>query len=99
VVQSGFCTEEEAEIRLNHFKTDMTPHFPFVIIDPATTAARLGEERPFLLMAIVMATSHENMPLQKFLSNEIKAAISDRLIMGGDSSMDLLQGLLVYIAW
>jgi len=37
--------------------------------------------------------------MQYRLGQEIKKQICDRLVMGSEVSMDLLQGLLVFVAW
>jgi hypothetical protein len=44
-------------------------------------------------------TSFEDPILQRRLGQEIKKQICDRLVMGMEVSMDLLQGLLVFVAW
>ncbi|KAK6368102.1 hypothetical protein LTS17_009842 [Exophiala oligosperma] len=44
-------------------------------------------------------TSFEDPILQRRLGLEIKKQICDRLVMGLEASMDLLQGLLVFVTW
>ena len=44
-------------------------------------------------------TSFEDPIMQYRLGQEIKKQICDRLVMGSEVSMDLLQGLLVFVAW
>ncbi|GIJ85101.1 hypothetical protein Asppvi_003956 [Aspergillus pseudoviridinutans] len=39
------------------------------------------------------------MPLQRVLEEQVKSAISDRMVFKGEISFDLLQGLLIHIAW
>ncbi|KAI9837897.1 MAG: hypothetical protein M1837_002687 [Sclerophora amabilis] len=99
VVDAGFLTLEAANALLENFKTTMTPHFPFVLIAPHMTAEKLRWEKPFLFLTILAAASYENMQLQSSLGKEVKQAISTRMIFGGEMSFELLQGLLVHLAW
>ena len=77
----------------------MTPRFPFVCITHKQTAEELKQQKPFLFLAILAAASYEDMPLQRALGKKVKQAISLRMILNGEISFDLLQGLMVHIAW
>ncbi|KAF3482624.1 uncharacterized protein GIQ15_05383 [Arthroderma uncinatum] len=99
VVDCGFLTMEDAESFLSTFKVRMTEHFPFVVVPPQTMAEQLRRERPVLFLSIISAASHSNMPLQRKLGKEVRAAIASRMLVNGEVSFDLLQGLLVYLAW
>lgn len=90
---------EIAENYLELFKTILTPHFPFVVIPHQISAIQLREEKPFLFLAIMSSASYENMPLQRLLGTEVKKAVASRIILNGEVSFDLLQGLLVFLAW
>lgn len=99
VIDRGFLSLETAESYLRAFKTELTPNFPFVIVPRQTSANKLRQEKPFLFLAILASASYESMPLQRSLGAEVKNAISTRMILNGEISLDLLQGLLVYLAW
>lgn len=43
--------------------------------------------------------SYENMPLQRALGAEVKKVVASRMVIGGEISFELLQGLLVFLAW
>lgn len=90
---------ETAERYLTIFKTKMTPHFPFVIVPPDVSVWQLRQEKPFLCLAILASASYENMPLQRTLGNEVKKVVASRMVIGGEISFELLQGLLVFLAW
>jgi hypothetical protein len=70
-----------------------------VIIPPDVSVHHLRQNKPFLFLAILAAASYENMPLQRSLGAEVKKAVSARMILNGEVSFDMLQGLLVYLAW
>ncbi|KIW02787.1 hypothetical protein, variant [Verruconis gallopava] len=77
----------------------MTVFFPFVQLPRGLTVATLVEERPFLLLAIASAAAFEYPQLQRTLEAELKEMLSLQVIINGNRSLDILQGLLVYLAW
>lgn len=83
---------------LEIFRNTFTNNFPFVVISSASSVDILRSENPFLLLSIMAATSFKDVRLQRALGREIKKEICERIIMGHQVSMDLLQGLLVYVA-
>lgn len=99
VIDQGYLSLETAQTYLDAFRTVMTPHFPFVVISSDTSVYHLRQERPFLFLAILSVASYEDMPLQRSLGAEVKKAVSSRMILNGEVSFDLLQGLLVFLAW
>ncbi|KAF2813056.1 uncharacterized protein BDZ99DRAFT_382428 [Mytilinidion resinicola] len=99
VINSGLITIETANALLHTFKTYMTPHFPFVVIPTHMPAEELRLQKPFLFLVLLAASSYDDMPLQRLLGKEVNKYISARVIIGGEVSFELLQGLLVHLAW
>ena len=99
VVDRGFLSMEAAEKYLEAFRTIMTPQFPFVVVRPQVSAQQLRRDRSFLFLAILASASYEDMPLQRRLGVEVKRVVASRMVLNGDVSFDLLQGLLVFLAW
>ncbi|EFE44817.1 hypothetical protein TRV_00368 [Trichophyton verrucosum HKI 0517] len=97
VVDRGFLTIEDAECFLSTFKVRMIEHFPFVVVPQHTMAEQLRRDRPFLFLSIISAASYSSMPLQRKLGEEVRSAIASRMIINGEVSFDLLQGLLLAI--
>ena len=91
--------EREAENMLSEFRANMTEQFPFVIIHPDTTSQFLFEERPLLWKAIMVAASHGNSDRQLALGADMFEDLITRLLFRAEKSLDLLQALLVFIAW
>ncbi|GFF22903.1 hypothetical protein IFM61606_08659 [Aspergillus udagawae] len=83
---------------LNRFR-GMASYFPFVRLPYACTAASMAEDRPFLLLAAVAAASPKYCHLQDALIGQFKESLSHRVVMAGEKDLDLLQGLLVHLAW
>lgn len=90
--------DAEGQTLLEAYTNLMIPLFPFVPIPSRMTAEELRRERPFLYLNISMLAS-PNSARQRELSNAVKEYLADRIIMNGHRSLDLLQGLLVHLAW
>ena len=91
--------EQEAEIMLFEFKANMAEQFPFVVIHPDSTSQTVAHERPLLWKAIMVAASHGNSDRQLALGAELTKDLTTRLLFRAEKSLDLLQALLVFIAW
>jgi hypothetical protein len=90
---------EEAEALLAAFKTEMVSNFPFVIIPPEMTAQRLHNEKPFLFMNIMAAASYRDMTRQRHLGEDVMKYICDHVVLRGEKSLELLQGILIFLSW
>ena len=90
---------QEAEILLLEFKTNMTEQFPFVVISPEKTSQSLQQEKPLLWKAIMVAALHENSHRQLALGSKLMEDLTTRLLLKVERSLDLLQALLIFIAW
>jgi hypothetical protein len=99
VIEKGLLSMATAESLLSTFKDKMTPHFPFVTIPPGMSVDDLRRERSFLLLAILASASFADPSLQRTLDAELKKTVSSLMILNGKASFDMLQGLLVYLAW
>jgi len=56
-------------------------------------------ERPFLLLGIITAMAVNDPPVRHRLDAKFRKVLAQKTIEGDEKSLDLLQGLLVYIAW
>lgn len=83
---------------LDNFR-GMDYYFPFVIIPASWTPTSMAEDRPFLLLAAVTSAASMYHYLQQALIDELKEVLSRRVVMAGEKDLDLLQGLLVHLAW
>jgi len=88
----------EPDELLNTFRNNLARQAPFVVI-PATMTAQDLREKPFLYSTIIMAASYNDVSHQLFLGNQILKYLAEHLLVRGEESLDLLQGLLVYITW
>jgi hypothetical protein len=99
VIDDEWLDMETASRYLDMFRTVMVHRFPFVVISPCVTAQELRETKPFLFLTVLAAASYDNLPLQRRLGKEIKHVVGSRIIFSGEISIELLQGLLIYLAW
>ncbi len=97
-ISKGYVNFEQAELSLQAFQAQAC-NFPFVVVDPTIGLDILRRRRPFLLLSILTYAASWNLPLQKQLENELKGSLCKKVIMDGEKSLDLLQGLLVYLNW
>ncbi|KAL6701447.1 hypothetical protein J3F84DRAFT_354852 [Trichoderma pleuroticola] len=96
-----------ASVSLDTFRSRMLHHFPFVHLPAHLTAEQLRVERPFLFRAIVCVTSASSEDKRE-TSLQLKRVLCDMAFLQlsphqkqqqPQQTVDLLLGLLVYIAW
>lgn len=56
-------------------------------------------ERPSLFLAILVVSTRKDYAMQSTMEQEFKTYFSNQVIMEGARSLELLQGLLVFISW
>ncbi|KAJ5159732.1 uncharacterized protein N7482_006736, partial [Penicillium canariense] len=77
----------------------MSTYFPFVRVPNGLEVALLSEDRPFLYLAAVTIASSRFQHLQAALSERFKEILSRSLIVAEEKDLDLLQGLILHLAW
>ncbi|RAL11346.1 putative C6 transcription factor [Aspergillus homomorphus CBS 101889] len=89
---------DQVDERLDYFRTRMLPYFPFIDLAPDIGSPYLRQNRPVLLHAIHTVTTFSN---QQRLAQveELKRLLSTSALLNAESNIDLLLGLLTYIAW
>jgi hypothetical protein len=91
--------DQEANHLIEVFKFQMSPQFPFVIIPLHLRARELRHEMPFLCRAVMVVASCKRVARQAVLRKEMMREICERVFMESEKSLELLQGLLVFVAW
>jgi len=84
---------------LDEYRTKMNGHFPFVVLPAAVNAESIRQTRPLLFKVCVAVACHHNLIQQQKLSQDVLQYIYEHMLLMGEKSLDLLQGLLVLIAW
>jgi hypothetical protein len=91
-------SEQEGYAFMEIFRTRMVPLFPFIVIPDDMTSEQLRQEKPFLYLNISMVACQES-ARQREISGIVKEYVAEHIVLRGEHSLDLLQGLLVHLAW
>ncbi|KAH7115600.1 hypothetical protein EDB81DRAFT_873355 [Dactylonectria macrodidyma] len=84
---------------INWFRTRMMPHFPFVVLPEDLPADELNKERPCVCLAALAAAAHSEPLVQLELGLLFNQVVAARMVNGYINDLDLLQGLLIHLAW
>ncbi|KAM0820133.1 putative Transcription factor domain-containing protein [Seiridium cardinale] len=91
-------TASEAEDVLSMYREKLTPLFPFVPL-PSESALQTHHRTPLLFHAIVMVVTSGDVELQQKLKQDFREKIATKIIVHAEKSLELLQAILVYLAW
>lgn len=98
-IKLGLLDRGRAGSLLKGFRTSFTHSYPFVIVPATTDLDTFRRRNPFLFHAIMAVMTFSTPILQRRLSDDFMAQVSDQIILKCHKSMEILQGLLVYSAW
>lgn len=88
-----------AESLLSAFRL-MLLHFPCISLPDDATVPRLAATSPFALLGILATTSgSKTIQGHSLYDEEFRKVLGLKLVAGGETSLDLLQGILIYCAW
>lgn len=93
----SLSTNQEDE-SLSFFRSRMLPFFPFIDLPPDTTSWYLRQSKPFLFQAIRTVTTFSTQE-RLVQIEELKRRLSTSAVLEVQSNIDLLLGLLTYLAW
>lgn len=80
-----------------YFRVQMSSHFPFITLAEETDRTR--QDRPFTYVACVAAAAQSDPTFQHRILRDTLKYLGDHMLLRGEKSLDLLQGLLVMINW
>ncbi|XMA12295.1 hypothetical protein WAI453_005086 [Rhynchosporium graminicola] len=98
VISKGLIGLNEVEDALRLFRSKQNT-FPFVVIPVNLSLDSLRRQRPSLFLAIMCCATEHNAKLQQHIELELKDNLSRRILVNGEKSLDLLQGILIYLTW
>ncbi|EXJ78958.1 hypothetical protein A1O3_08458 [Capronia epimyces CBS 606.96] len=98
LIAQGLLSMEDAERYIERFRQSCA-YFPFVVLPPDETFSTVLRERPLLLHAALAVAMSAEVHLQKVLEKSFKEVMLSKLMFEAEKSIDLLQSILVYIAW
>lgn len=83
---------------LQRYRT-MQHHFPFVVVLESWDVPYMLRSQPTLFLAAAASAACHYPVVQQALNKELKETLARRVLVGGETSLELLQTLLVYLAW
>jgi hypothetical protein len=90
---------DSAEKLLQMFRA-MLPSCPCVLLDEGSDVRTMARDSPFVLLAILAATScTTSLQGHSLYDEEFRKVLGLKFVTGGERTLDLLQGILVYCAW
>lgn len=93
-----YVPEAEAQERLDLFRRDYPQFGPVVYIPPDVTAKELHRTRPLLWISIMACTTRSTRE-SHLIGDKVRHIVSERVVRQYERSLDLLQGLLVFLCW
>ncbi|OAA45053.1 hypothetical protein NOR_03807 [Metarhizium rileyi] len=88
-----------AESLLKAFRP-MLKYFPFITLPEDTLVRQMAAEKPFVLLAILSSTSgSKTLQGHTLYDDEFRKVLGLKFVAGGERTLELLQGLLIYCAW
>ncbi|KAK2613327.1 hypothetical protein N8I77_000248 [Diaporthe amygdali] len=96
----GFrMTFYEAERALNIYRSLYAPYFPFITIPVMATAYDLYEKTPFLFRTIVSVAAPQSPTTQADYKVWFRHYIAEHVVINNERRLEILQALLVHMAW
>jgi hypothetical protein len=89
----------DASVLFYRYMRLMAPSMPFVVIPDGTDPWELAEQKPFLMQVITTVAYFHDLPKQQVMVKDLMRKISEKLLMRNEKSLEVLQGILVLIAW
>lgn len=100
--ECGFLSSNQEAIRLLElYREKRMPQFPFVVLpaDPDLSLIRLREESPLLFVAVIGSVLYDRPAQQQEIGEALRVQFMQRILLRSERSLDLLQALLVWLAW
>jgi hypothetical protein len=87
-----------ANNHLDTFSRSFLPFFPFIYIPASLSASDLRQQKPFLWL-VIMSLTTKSVEQQRAMGNTIRYIVSQKVVAEHEKSMDILLGLICYLAW
>ncbi|KAI1655964.1 hypothetical protein F4813DRAFT_365923 [Daldinia decipiens] len=88
----------EADQVLFEYRTTMQPSFPYVNLPP-WSAREMLQDRPLLLKAIIYVCRPQPWPVKCEIEKWFREYFALHVVVQEERSLELLQAILIYIAW
>lgn len=92
-------TFAEMHTAVDAWRPQLAENFPFAALYEGQSTTWMLVERPFLSTAIAVAALYGDLERQMELSKCLMKDIGESMLMKGEKNLDLLEGILVLLAW
>jgi len=101
IIDREILTLECATVAFDYFVGSMLHHFPIVVFPSDATAVSVRKSKPVLFLAILNAASgtFESRDLQRTINYELMKVMSDKILMIGEKSLELIQAVQLMMVW
>ncbi|KAI3397511.1 hypothetical protein diail_10723 [Diaporthe ilicicola] len=100
IIPGGFrMTFYEADRALNLYRSLYAPYFPFITIPVMATAYDLYKKTPLLFRTIVSVAAPQTPTTQADFKVWFRHYIAEHVVVNMERRLELLQALLVHVAW
>lgn len=93
-----YIPNDIAEDNVARFRHVSLRFAPIVYLPPPMTSNKLRQTRPLLWLSIMGCTTR-SLKEAHAIGNQIRQIISHKVLLASERSLDLLQGLLVFLTW
>ncbi|KUI64004.1 Transcriptional regulator WAR1 [Cytospora mali] len=93
-----YIPHDIAEDSIAYFRRVSISFAPIVYISPTTSSEQLRQSRPLLWLSILSSTARSTKEAHA-IGDRIRQIVSQKVLLEAERSMDLLQGLLVFLTW
>lgn len=98
VFAKGYLSVDHGETVVARYR-DMCSIFPVLASQRYADIQTLRESQPVKLLAMLNVGSHCESNLHQLIDNELREELGKRILVEGEKSLDVLQALLVYLAY
>ncbi|KAI2617143.1 hypothetical protein GGR54DRAFT_631475 [Hypoxylon sp. NC1633] len=97
-IKPQFNLDSAAKL-LESFRS-MLPYFPCLVLPEDADVRTMAQTMPFVLLAILAVTScSTSLQGHSLYDEEFRKILGLKFVSGGERSLELLQGLLIYCSW
>lgn len=100
VIDSGMVDISKAAELYRCFNEELSPHYPAIFISLSTSLEHMRTQRPSLFLSIIAAAAASlGLDIAPGLNQEVEKSHARCVLIDGERSLDLAQGLLVSAIW
>lgn len=92
-------TWPQVEMTMGIFRDKYMPNFPFVLIDKSVSARQLCQETPVVFQSILLVAAPLPVSRISSIKKHVLGYFGQQLLAEDKRTLDMLQGLLICIAW